>query len=302
MSSSYDAMIAMYKKSQERSSTNSSFNSEENLKNYFSIWMPDGVNEKQFKVRILPPQDGELTPFKITQMHSLKTPPYTKFLCPKHFNGDDCPFCETREILRKGDADEKKISNNYEAKDFFVVKVIDREHEADGPKFWRFAKNYKNQGIFDKIMDIIVLLGPSISIWDPKEGFDLVISAKRDTTNSKVFNVTSIMTHPVGKSPLNANPEVAEAWLGDTRTMKDVYKPKTYEYMALIIEGKTPVYDKDKGIFVSKDEVSEDSSQSDTQNDINSLVQDNNNSNFNTPEETISSSATNFEDDDDVPF
>lgn len=301
---SYEAMLADYQNSQN-STTQTSFSSEDNLKNYFSTWMPDSVKQKQFRVRILPDADGG-SPFKLMKIHSLEVNgKYPKFLCPKETNGEECPFCEAKALLMKGDAASKKLSNTYNLRDMHVVKLIDREREAEGVKFWRFAKNYKNQGVMDKIMDVVMAMGPTISIDDPATGFDLLISVKRDTQG--IPGVNSIMAVPTGSTVLSEDPTIAQEWLSDERTWKDVYKSKTYEFMEITLNGDTPVYDKEKKIYVvSGTETTGETNKESVDNDINKLVQDQRDNNFNTPEEVISgkggNTVTASEDFDDVPF
>ncbi len=58
----------------------------------------------------------------------------------------------------------------YKPRKFYIVKVIDRDNEQDGPKFWRFKHNYKQEGIFDKIIPIYKAKG---DVADAEKGRDL---------------------------------------------------------------------------------------------------------------------------------
>ena len=46
-----------------------------------------------------------------------------------------------------------------------MVKLIDRDNEQDGVKFWRFKHNTKSEGVLDKIFPIFKNKG---DITDPK--------------------------------------------------------------------------------------------------------------------------------------
>jgi hypothetical protein len=74
-------------------------------------------------------------------------------------------------LLATGSEDDKVLARSYRAKKFYIVKVIDRENEQDGPKFWRFKHNYKGDGALDKIIPIIRSKG---DITDVQEGRDLI--------------------------------------------------------------------------------------------------------------------------------
>jgi hypothetical protein len=40
-------------------------------------------------------------------------------------------------------------------------------------------------------------------------------------------------------------------WLADTRTWRDVYAIKSYDYLLLVVNGHTPIWNKDLGKFVA---------------------------------------------------
>ena len=56
--------------------------------------------------------------------------------------------------MSTGKESDKELAKQYKSRKFYIVKVIDRDNEGDGPKFWRFKHNYKNEGILDKIIPI----------------------------------------------------------------------------------------------------------------------------------------------------
>ena len=49
----------------------------------------------------------------------------------------------------------------------------------------------------------------------------------------------------------------AKAWLADTTTWKDVYKAQPMEYLQIIANGDTPVWDKNLQKFIAKGEETE---------------------------------------------
>ena len=58
------------------------------------------------------------------------------------------------DLMSTGKEADKKLAGNYRSRMFYIVKVIDRDAEEDGVKFWRFKHNYKNEGVLDKIFPI----------------------------------------------------------------------------------------------------------------------------------------------------
>lgn len=217
------------------------------LKNYFNTHIPDKVKQATKRIRILPTSDGS-TPFKELYGHKAQIEGEWKtFVCLKHERNEDCPFCEAREALYStGKDSDKEFSKKYSAKKMYVVKIIDREKEEEGVKFWRFNHDYRKQGILDKIYGVLQAVGKDIT--DKNTGRDLLISIARDQNNRPAIQSISHMD----PTPLSDDEELANEWVSDNRTWEDVYSIKPYDYLEIVVKGGVPVMDKTTKQYVDK--------------------------------------------------
>jgi hypothetical protein len=243
----FDEMMKQYESSHNGKRDNGSQKTYD-LKNYFNTVLPKGVDSQTKRIRILPPAEGSKTPFDTMWGHVKKVNDEWKtFPCLKHEMDEDCPFCQAREaLLATGKEEDKELAKQYSARQFYVIKVIDRDNEADGVKFWRIKHNYKKQGVFDKIMAAIKSAGHNIT--DTEEGRDLNIEIVRDGKASVVQAISVALE----KTPLSNNQDKLSTWTSDTRTWEDVYSVRGYEYLAIIVRGDSPVWDKDEKKYVGK--------------------------------------------------
>lgn len=247
-------------------------------KNYLQARLLPNEESKTLTIRLLPfsPEGG--SPFKKVSMHTVKvnkdisSSGWKTFVCPIHnkkdgaLMGDGCPFCETSEKakeLKKTSLDEvtrKKYSDvefmNH-ARDMWIVRCIERDHEEDGVKFWLFNSSKKKDGAYDKIMNIAnqrtasaARKGNKYSIFDLENGMDLIVTLTR--TNDGKTNIQVI--DDGSPSPLTEDRELGIKWINDSKKWYEVYTVKPYEYMSIVIQGGVPVYDKEKGHFVDKNE------------------------------------------------
>ena len=240
------AMLKQYEASSSNYRTNN--NAEKyDLKNYFTTHLPDKQKSAQKRIRILP-NDNESTPFVEVYGHKIQVEGEWKtFTCSNKMFDKDCPFCEAHDaLLSTGKDSDKELAKKYNAKKMYVVKVIDRDHEDHGVKFWRFNHDYRKQGAYDKIMGVIMALRQNIM--HPTEGRDLMILIARDQNNKPAIQS---ITH-LDPSPLNEDDEVANQWLEDTRTWQDVYSVKPYEFLEIIVKGGVPTWSKEDGKYVDK--------------------------------------------------
>lgn len=248
-----DALAAMLKQYENNSSSYSKNSSakEYDLKNYFTTHLPDKQKTATKRIRVLPTSDGS-TPFKEIHGHKMQVDGEWKtFVCLKHEKDEDCPFCEAREaLLASGKESDKELAKKYGAKKMYVVKIIDRDNEADGVKFWRFNHDYRKQGIYDKIYGVLTAIKQNIT--DPQTGRDLMVMIARDQNNRPVVQSISHMD----PSPLSDDAEVSAEWLSDTRTWEDVYSVKPYDYLEIIVKGGIPTWDKEAKKFIDKASVS----------------------------------------------
>lgn len=219
-------------------------------KNYFGTFLGDKEQSAIKKIRILPTKDGS-TPFVEVHTHSGMVGSDKKvFPCLKAEKKKDCPFCEARELLYASGTDaDKEIAKKYFSRKMYVVKVIDRDNEDHGVKFWRFNDDYRKTGILDKIFGVLQAVNKDIT--DPTTGRDLMVMIARDQNKRPVVQSISHLD----PSPLSISDETAAAWLADERTWEDVYSVRDYDYLEIIVKGGTPVYDKEQKKFVNKDEV-----------------------------------------------
>lgn len=219
----------------------------------------------------------------------------------KHQKGEACPFCEAREeLLATGKESDKELAKKYNARKMYVVKVIDRENEEWGVKFWRFNHDYRKEGIFDKIHGLLTALKTNKDITNVTTGRDLAISIQRN--QNKIPVVTSIAAQDA--TPLSEDAEQAEKWLNDARTWEDVYSVRTYDYLEIIVKGGVPVWDKDEKKFVDKEALKADSSS--TQEEEITMGIDNVKANLQAatvvePKAT-ETSVTTEDEEDDLPF
>ena len=219
------------------------------LKNYFNTYIGDGIKEAKKEIRILPPAEGA-SPFVIVHAHKIQVDgKWTTFTCLKHEKNEPCPFCEAREaLMATGKDSDKELAKKYNAKKMYIAKVIDRENEADGVKFWRFNHDYRNTGTYDKIYAVLTALKKDRDITDPNSGRDLTISISRDMNNKP--QIVSINAQDSG--PLSEDAAKAAAWTSDARTWEDVYAVKPYDFLEIIVKGGIPAWDKDAKKFVDK--------------------------------------------------
>lgn len=305
-------------KEQERSrngnsnnNSNSSGNYGVDLRNYYNPEMT--LDEKETKgqkvVRILPNPEGG-NPFYRHYVHEVPMKDnnnrtrYRKFVCPKQNWGDDCPFCEAEDALRKEaeTKEEKRSANKYRARLFYVAKVIDRD-EPDRVKFWRFRDRNDNQGVYDKIATIVETKQTDIT--DAENGRDLVISLVRDNNNK--VSITGIADKDA--SPISDDEDTKDKFLQETKekSWSDYFRTKPYEYLEILVKGGTPAYDKTNDKFYDKEQSqgvrSESHSSEDDSEDLGVGSEGGEGPSESSGGSETSSSAESEEDDeDDLPF
>ena len=241
----YQSMMAQYESNNKPKYEKS--NKVYDLKNYFNTFIKEGVKSAQKTIRILPTADGS-SPFVEIHAHKIQVDGEWKtFACLKHEKNEPCPFCEAREaLLSTGKDSDKELAKKYNAQLMYVVKVIDRDNEAEGVKFWRFNHDYRKEGNYDKIIGVLNAIKKDVT--HPETGRDLLMTINRNQNNAPVVSAVASLD----PSKLSEDAAQVTAWLGDTRTWEDVYSVKTYDYLEIIVKGGTPAWDKDKKCFVDK--------------------------------------------------
>jgi hypothetical protein len=218
------------------------------MKKYFTTVLPKGETTADKRIRILPTKDGA-SPFVEIYFHEIQVDgKWVKLYDPKQ-EGKRSPLNEVKESLdATGIESDKELAKNYRARKFYIVKVIDRDHEADGPKFWRFKHNSKQEGILDKIFPIFRSKG---DITDPVTGRDLILTLTLTKSNAgKDYTaITSVIQEDV--SPLHADKAVVEKWLADTLVWSDVYSKKPEDYLEMVANGETPKWNNETKKWVS---------------------------------------------------
>ena len=244
-----DAVLAQYENSkQSGSSSTSKMSQEERMKKYFAAILKDSEKQGQKKIRILPTTDGS-SPFKEVWFHEINVDgKWQKFYDPGKNDNERSPLNEVyEELMSTGKESDKELAKQYKSRKFYIVKVIDRDHEEDGPKFWRFKHNYKNDGILDKIIPIWRNKG---DITDPTNGRDLVIElAKAKTPKGSTYTVIQTVMYD-DPTPTHEDSETANIWINDELTWEDVYSKKPVEYLEAIARGETPRWDTDAGKYI----------------------------------------------------
>ncbi len=253
--STFDAVLAQYEKNKQATSGNANkVSQEDRMKKYFTTVLPKGSKGEERRIRILPTSDGS-SPFKEVFFHEIQVDgKWVKLYDPKQ-EGKRSPLDEVRESLEMtGVATDKELARTYRSRKFYIVKVIDRDHEQDGPKFWRFKHNHKGDGILDKVFPIFRNKG---DITNPENGRDLILSLAltKAGTGKEYTTINSVIPEDAG--PLHADSNVAQSWIDDELTWSDVYSKKPEEYLEMVANGEVPRWDSETKKFVSNSQAEE---------------------------------------------
>ena len=256
--SSLDAVLAQYEKNkQPAGSSKPMMSQEDRLKQYLSIMLPKGTKSGEKTIRILPTQDGT-SPFKEVYFHNIQVQGrWTKLYDPGKNeegkpSGDRSPLNEVEEALRlAGDVQSKELARSYRSQKFYIVKIIDRDNEEDGVKFWRFKHNWKGDGPIDKIIPIWQKKG---DVTDINEGRDLTLMLQAVPLPGGRGEYTTVST-VMYEDPTQLSEEVQKAkdWSEDERTWRDVYSQKPVEYLEAIAKGLDPIWDSELKKYVYDD-------------------------------------------------
>lgn len=254
--STFDAVLAQYEKNKNNATSGNAnkVSQEDRMKKYFTTVLPKGSKGEERRIRILPTSDGS-SPFKEVFFHEIQVDgKWVKLYDPKQ-EGKRSPLDEVRESLEMtGVATDKELARTYRSRKFYIVKVIDRDHEQDGPKFWRFKHNHKGDGILDKVFPIFRNKG---DITNPENGRDLILSLAltKAGTGKEYTTINSVIPEDAG--PLHADSNVAQSWIDDELTWSDVYSKKPEEYLEMVANGEVPRWDSETKKFVSNSQAEE---------------------------------------------
>ena len=248
-------------------------------KNYLQARLGENETSKTLTIRLLPITPDSNTAFQKIRMHTVRVNKevsasgWKTFVCPPKntvdgkIMGDKCPFCEisakARELKNNAlDEPTKKKYGDVEfmnrAKDMWIVRCIERGHEEDGVKFWLFPDNRQGKGVFDQIRNLAKVRseaaaakGNQYSIYDVNNGLDLIVTLSKGADGK----TTTLILDSGIPCPITDDFELGEKWINDPKKWYEVYTVKPYEYMAIIAEGKVPVFSKEANKYVSKDEL-----------------------------------------------
>jgi hypothetical protein len=247
--STFDAVLAQYEKNKNATSGNANrVSSEDRLKKYFTTVLPKGSKGEERRIRILPTKDGS-SPFVEVYFHEVQVDgKWVKLFDPKQ-EGKRSPLNEVHDsLMQTGVESDRELARQYRSRKFYIVKVIDRDNEQDGIKFWRFKHNAKQDGILDKIFPIFQKKG---DITDPQNGRDLTLflSLTKSGNGKEYTAINTIM--PEDPSPLSENESQANEWLSDELVWSDVYSKKGEDYLEMVANGETPRWDSTTNKWVS---------------------------------------------------
>jgi hypothetical protein len=247
--STFDAVLAQYEKNKNATSGNANkMSSEDRMKRYFTTVLPKGSKGEERRIRILPTKDGS-SPFVEVYFHEIQVDgKWVKLYDPAQ-EGKRSPLNEVREALNMtGVESDKELARNYRSRKFYIVKVIDRDHEQDGVKFWRFKHNAKGDGILDKVFPIFRNKG---DITHPETGRDMILSLTltKAGTGKEYTSINSVIPEDAGK--LHADDNVAKTWVEDELTWSDVYSKKGEDYLEMVAKGEVPRWDTNSNKWVS---------------------------------------------------
>ena len=248
---SLEAILKQYEKTQTSNGTSDKpfISNEERLKKYFATFLPKGEKEGERTIRILPTSDGS-SPFKEVFFHEVQVDgKWVKLMDPGK-NGDGSPtgerspLNEVEDALRlTGNDKDKELARQYRSKKFYIVKLIDRDKEEDGVKFWRFKHNWKGDGTLDKIIPIFQKRG---DITNVAEGRDLTLMLKSVPLPNGKGNYTVIsMVMADDQSALSTETEKLKEWTDNAEGWTDVYSQKPVEYLDAVSKGETPRWNND---------------------------------------------------------
>jgi hypothetical protein len=299
----FENMMNMYEESHKpKPSTGKKYD----IKNYFSSRLEQNEKEAIKTIRILPPPEGKKTFYDVLWGHTLQLTDgsWKTFPCLDKEEGKPCPFCEANQALyASGKESDKELAKKYRAKKMYIVKVIERENEDHGVKFWRFNYSWTKDGTLDKIMEAMKAVNHDIT--NPNTGRDLRVKVSRNQFNTPVVNS---ITYPLETSPLTSNIEAGKSWLADDRTWRDVYSTRDYNYCSIIVKGHTPMWDKTSESFVSKEEFEKTKAETESENNYDDELNMSNpvptveaTPSVETTTETVTPTPP-VEEDDDLPF
>ena len=247
--STFDSVLAQYEKNKNATSGNANkVSQEDRMKKYFVTILPKGSKGEERRIRILPTPDGS-SPFKEVYFHEVQVDgKWVKLYDPKQ-EGKRSPLNEVYEgLMMTGVESDKVLARQYRARKFYIVKVIDRDNEQDGPKFWRFKHNAKGDGVIDKIFPIFKNKG---DVTDIQKGRDLIISLTltKSGTGNEYTSINSVIPEDMGA--LHEDENIAKTWVDDELTWSDVYSKKGEDYLEMVAKGEIPRWDNDSKKWVS---------------------------------------------------
>ena len=248
--STFDAVLAQYEKNKNNATSGNAnkVSQEDRMKKYFTTVLPKGSKGEERRIRILPTKDGS-SPFVEIYFHEVQVDgKWVKLYDPKQ-EGKRSPLHEVYEgLMMTGVDSDKELARNYRSRKFYIVKVIDRDHEADGVKFWRFKHNHKGDGVIDKIFPIFRNKG---DVTNPENGRDLILSLalSKAGTGKEYTVINSVLNDD--PSVLHTDADVAKTWLDDELTWSDVYSKKTEDYLEMVARGEVPRWDTASSKWVS---------------------------------------------------
>jgi hypothetical protein len=247
--STFDAVLAQYEKSKQATGGNTNkVSQEDRLKKYFTTLLPKGSRGEERRIRILPTKDGS-SPFVEVYFHEVQVDgQWLKLYDPKQ-EGKRSPLNEVyQSLMETGVESDRELARQYRSRKFYIVKIIDRDHEEDGVKFWRFKHNAKNEGVLDKIFPIFKNKG---DITDVVKGRDLILSLglTKAGTGKEYTTINSVI--PEDQGPLHEDEKKANEWVSDSLTWSDVYSKKGEDYLELVANGETPKWSTESNKWIS---------------------------------------------------
>ena len=247
--STFDAVLAQYEKNKNAASSNTNkVSQEDRLKKYFTTVLPKGSKGEERRIRILPTKDGS-SPFVEVYFHEVQVDgKWIKIYDPKQ-EGKRSPLNEVYEsLMQTGVESDRELARTYRSRKFYIVKVIDRDHEQDGVKFWRFKHNAKGDGVIDKIFPIFRNKG---DITNPENGRDLILSLTltKAGTGKEYTVINSVIPEDAG--PLHTDKSTSDEWINDELTWSDVYSKRGEDYLEIVARGEVPKWSTESNKWVS---------------------------------------------------